>query len=100
MSKEHVLLACLAGLLDNPLTTLDQKRFILQKLVANDLSELRDALVNAKREHPLHPSLKSELQGPLPTKEEVESWLIKWSDRYQPLLACDEAPRRKWWRFW
>lgn len=92
MENEPMLLECLAGRLDNPMTPLEVKRFIVQKIRDNDLAEIRDVMVS---EPDRHEHLRQALLGPLPTQEEINIWLDEWGDRYLPYLNPDVYARMK-----
>jgi hypothetical protein len=90
MENEPMLLKCLAGRMDNLMTTPDEKRYIIQKIRDNDLSDIRDALVS---ESGRPESLRKALMGPLPTREQIDIWLAEWGDRYLPFLNPDVVAR-------
>jgi hypothetical protein len=70
--------------MDNRLTTPEQKRYTIQHIRDNDLSDLRDAMLKGHPDMPAH--LRAGLQGPLPTQEEIDAWLAKWGHQYLPIL--------------
>lgn len=92
MENEPILLKCLAGRMDNLMTTSEEKQYIIQKIHDNDLADIRDALVS---ESGRSESLRKALMGPLPTQEEIDSWLTEWGDRYLPFLNPDITGRMK-----
>ena len=97
--REHPLLKSLAGLMDNPLTTEEQRRFTYKRICENDLAALREALLTAEPNMP--EELRQELAGPLPTDADIAAWRSGWGHKYQYLQEEPCPTRRKpWWQFW
>jgi hypothetical protein len=81
---EHPLLLQLAGLMDNPRTTIEQQQYTFNRILENDLEDLRNALLDAYPDAPRQH--REAIQGPLPTRAETDRWIEEWGYKYEHLI--------------